>query len=538
MLSITRFRWAITLLIGVLAIVSRLALLPVVPVPYPGAHDEFAYILQAETFLEGRLTNAPPELPEFFEAPNEIVRPVRMSKYPPGQASFLALGLLAGTAYYGVVLSYGLFCATMFWMLTAVLPVRWAAAVALMVLLAFHVQHYWLETYWGGFVAATGGNLVIGSLFHFWRNPQGRAKWWVVPGLLLLSISRPFEGLIFCGALFLAVLWIGWPGASRSIRDYWRSWRLPLVAALAATLMVHGTYNQLSLKSPLSMPYMEHERHYTMAPVVWLFPPRDLHYSDPIQTRFHVEWELKLYKRVMNRLPFAMFPVQLARVARAMIWQHWGLLSFVLLAIPFLWRLQKVRFLAGLLLIGALVLSLEVWLFAHYMAPFIGASVALLGIALRGISARIMQLKLAPWRPVFATVVTAACLIAGHGIVTTALGPKPPTPPRVLIGKSLEHQGGKHLVFVRYSLQREPSGPEWVFNGPDLDRQQVLWARDRGQENVRLMQQYADRTPWLVEADVPHPQAIPYSEAKTLDPAFQSLLRKESEGEANSLSRD
>lgn len=62
----------------------------------PALHDEWSYLFGAETLALGRLANATPTHPEFFDAFHVLTSPRWVTRYPPGHPALLALGVLAG----------------------------------------------------------------------------------------------------------------------------------------------------------------------------------------------------------------------------------------------------------------------------------------------------------------------------------------------------------------------------------------------------------------------------------------------------------
>ena len=101
-----------------------------------------------------------------------LSHPVYASKYQPGQSLFLAFGQrVLGNPYFGVVLSVGLMVAAMYWMLRAWATARLVLLGGMFALLSFHVNNYWMQSYWGGAADRL-------------RRRAGRRRLWAPPHLV------------------------------------------------------------------------------------------------------------------------------------------------------------------------------------------------------------------------------------------------------------------------------------------------------------------------------------------------------------------
>src|SRR5881227_2612589 len=137
-------RTLVAALVGLGALLIRLALLPMLPVPEPLVHDEFSHLLLADTLAHGRLANPTHPMWVHFETFHVNWHPTYASMYYPGHALFLAFGQVSmGHPFWGVWLSSGLMCAAVCWALQGWMSAGWALLGGALAVIRLGTFSYW-----------------------------------------------------------------------------------------------------------------------------------------------------------------------------------------------------------------------------------------------------------------------------------------------------------------------------------------------------------------------------------------------------------
>src|SRR6202165_175388 len=237
---------------------ARLAVLPQLPVPVPGIHDEYSYLLIADTLAHGRLANPTHPMWMSFESFHVNWFPTYSSKYPPGQGALGALGQLLAHPWIGVILSVAAMCAAILWMLQGWLPARWAFLGGVLAALKFGVASYWMNSYWGGACAAIGGALVLGALPRIAKRARVRDAVLLGIGIAILANSRPYEGFLFCIPAAAWFFWwlIGKTKSRQPLRVRLQDVLAPLTLVFVLTAAFMGYYNWRLSGNALLMPHV------------------------------------------------------------------------------------------------------------------------------------------------------------------------------------------------------------------------------------------------------------------------------------------
>lgn len=508
-------------IVGLLALAGRAALLPLLPIPNPGTHDEFAYLLAADTFASGRLTNPTHPMWVHFESFHIIQQPTYNSMYPVAQSAILAVGkVLFANPWWGVWLSVGIMCSALCWMLQGWLPPRWALLGGLLVVVRIALFSYWMNSYMGGAAAAIGGTLVLGALPRIIRRPSVRHALIMGAGIIFLANSRPNEGFFTAlGAMTVLLVW------ALRVRPQFRilltQVALPLGSVLLLMCLAMGFYFWRVTGSPLRMPYQVNRNTYATAPVFFFETPGvEPHYNHAVMRDFYLNWEQALYDK--TRSPKGAFIRTVGKFVTLWFFYFGPALSLPLFMLLRVLRDRRLRLLLIAGAVGTIGILAPAWLNAHYAAPLIGVFYAVLLQGMRHLRAcrwrdKEPGLFLARAVPLICLLMVPIRIFAGPLHLTaqtdwrsTWAYASPGNNARAELLKQLEAQPSRQLVIVRYRPDHDVHA-EWVYNENDIDRAKVVWARemDTG-HNRNLISYFKDRKIWLLEADEEPPRLSPY----------------------------
>lgn len=520
--------WAM-LAVASLPVLVRLAILPLYPAPEPRIHDEFGHLLLADTFASGRITNPQHPYAASFEAVYILVHPTYTAQYQPALGLVLAGGkLLFGHPWAGIIISTGLLSGALFWMLRGWVPPAWALLGSTMAALQIGIFDYWTNSYWGGTVPALGGTLVLGALPRLNRG-RGLAAYAVILalGLAIVMNSRPVEafllGLVICGWL----LWLVLRTHQLPIQHAAVQVVLPIALILSATLSGMAYYNWRVTGNALEFPYMLHQKLYgTPQPFWWQAPVSVSHFPNQ-----EIEGDYLRQRMLHDRRhsPAALLKSTVSRILTASVFFLGVTLAVPLLFFGSAWRDPEMKF----VLAAGLPFVLDHLTFhafyTHYAAPecaLLFLAVVLCWRHMRTWKWKGMPVGLALSRTLpVVTVLAVAVPIAGKMAeplfpadatlarkILDELGSIPPA--RTEIVDRLESLGGSHLVFVRYRHPIHHPDNEWVRNAADIDKSEIVWARELDPEtNRELIRYYGNRKVWLLEPDVRPIRLRPYPDS-------------------------
>lgn len=521
---LARRRSLTVVLVGLGALLLRLAIIPVCPAPHPFLPDDFSNLLAADTFASGRLTNPTPPMWMHFESIHIDMQPTYMSMYFPGEGLLLAASkVLTGHPWYGLWLMSALMCGAVCWMLQGWLPCNWALLGGSLVTLRIGLFSYWINTYTGaGLITAFAGALVLGALARFRKCPRFRYSLLMAIGVVILGLTRPYEGVLLCLPVAVVVGRLLWRQLQLSPGRVLRLIAVPLALLLAGGAWM-GYYNYRVFGSPSKLPYTVNRATYAMAPYfIWQSPRPEPAYRHAEIRHFYYQSELAYYDEGRRHL----FRQMLMKAIGATLFFSGFALLPALLMFRRVLSDRRTRFLVQCTAIVSAGMAVQVFLIPHYLAPFTALFYAIGLQAMRHL--RVARIGGQPVGLGLVRLLVTLCFLLG--VVRLFVQPLhinmskwPPSnwsyswygpldfgKERADIESQLELLPGKQIVFVKYPSDHYPLD-EWVYNMPQIDRAKVVWAREMDPaEDLALIQHYRDRHTWLVDLGDRPPAASPY----------------------------
>ncbi len=510
--------------IFLLAIALRLALSTHLGVPNPIIHDEFSYLLAADTYGHGRLANSPHPFWQHFETFQELQQPTYASKYQPLQGLALALGQKLFDPqsqigqWAGVLLTCALMCAAVCWMLQSWISAEWALLGALLFTFRIGVLSYWMNSFEGGAIPAIGGALALGAIARmalkreYHHAASAYSAIWAL-GIAILMHSRPYDAAVIGLVSVVTLGWLLHKNRRSLTTAAVRRIALPAFAVLAVSIAALAYVDFRVTGHALTLPYQAHDRQYVAASPFLLLPltPEPV-YRHAVMRDFYTGWPVEIWRESRTHPVVQFFGREYTLVS--FFFGSW-LVMVPLLLWPFAMKTTAERAGAALTAAGVASVAPLVGVFPHYAAAFAGV------FYLRSVQS---LSRLGAWRrpvgPALAAVVVTLFVWSGRDSFSATLADRSAHfgEARAAMQRSLAGMPGRQLVLVRYAPGHNTQD-EWVFNAADIDGSKVVWAREMGpQQDGPFLEYFRDRQVWLAEPDRNPPlltaYAAPINEAR------------------------
>lgn len=495
---------AVVLVIA-MALFGRVLLLPWVGIPQPRINDEYSFLLMGDTFSHFRLTNPTPLAWQHFETFHVNLTPTYHSKYPVAPGLALAFGeIVFHQPWIGIYLTTAILCGAICWTLQAFVPLEWALVGGLLAAFRLAFFSYWMNSYWGGSVAALGGALALGAVVRLFEDHQPECSRVFLASLfaislLILATSRPYEGLAFSLPLLTYFCYNIIRGKVGRKLIY-RTIILPAVVIGVIGLGLMAYYNKRTTGHPMLLPHLLNEHTYSPLPLfVWQKPKANFEFRDPVFAKFFAVTE-KDYGYEKEKSLFGLWSIEGDR-----LFKNWFFYCDIALSFPMFigflssMRTPRLRIAVIAAVVTAVALGLCTYNLLQYAAPITVTSYI---FAAEGMRYLWQQEKSAEQAFVVAACLTVviASLVRQTGSTFDTIYGFPNT--RDLVIRRLKHEPGKQLVLVSYDLERHYPGNELVHNGANFESEKILWARSKGVgKDFDLCSAYSDRMFWSVITD-------------------------------------
>ena len=505
-------------ILAVLPVALRLAMLHTSPIPSPLGADDFSYLLLGDTLAHFRLTNPVHPMHRFFETFFILQEPSYSSIYPLGPGLALAFGqLVFRQPWAGIAISTAAFTALCYWMLRAWTKPRWALVGGLLAFIQFGPFNHWMNTYWGGALAAAAGCLVFGAMPRLRDHWRTRDAALLGAGLAIHLLTRPFESIFLASSV---ILYFAPLIAQRR--------QLSRAASIAALVVLPAMglmllHDKKVTGSWTTLPYALCRYQYGV-PSTFTFQPNPVPHNQLTREQ-RISYDVQSFVHGAGTDTISSFMERLAGRVR---FYRFFFLPALYLALPaFFWSFRdpRMRYVFFTLLLFFVGTNVYGYFYAHYVAGVTCLFLLLTVISLENLSRlTILNHVVGPDAVRVILFLCGAHFLfwfgvqlasnrefaqnleqyetwdeVNHGDLDGRLG----------VNRQLAQYPGKQLVFVRYWPKHTLT--EWIYNSADVDRQSVVFARDLGaEEDEKLLAYYPDRAAWLLEPDARPPKLSPY----------------------------